>query len=107
MLCTGRVIVNYFRVVELATWRAVQAMREILSFDRIVHSSVGVGKPCCCGQGRRNATTRCSLFFSRPFITNVSVLHVTFTKSLCCLLAPSFATSSSLLDFQPSSHTAC
>ena len=54
-----------------------------------------------------HATTDCSLLFSLSFVTDLFVLHTDFTKCVYCWLGPSFATSSSLLDFQPSPHIAC
>ena len=89
-LCSGRVIGNYFRVVEPAMWRALQAMQEILSFDRMVRFSVGVGKPCYCGQGSRNTTSEhvsLSLFMQPAaahyfFLGRLSQTYLFFTLVL-------------------------
>ena len=52
------------------------------------------------------ATNSCSLLFLGR-LRKLFVLHIGFAKSICCRLAPSFATSSSLLDFQTRRCTAC
>ena len=71
-------------------WRALQAMQEILSFDRMVHFSVGFGKPCYCGQGSRNTTSEhvsLSLFMQPAaahcfFLGRLSQTYLFFTLVL-------------------------
>ena len=94
-------------------WNGRQAMREMLSFDWTVHSGVGVGKPCCCGQSSQNTTSGyVSLsWFMRPPAAHYSFLGclrelVCTTKFCNSVVAVRFPTqlSHGLLMFMPIKH---